>query len=467
MTDTASTIEEAVARVAGGESAAALATAHLAALERAGAQLNAVARLEPEEAKAAAERLDAVPLDQRGALHGASLAHKDLYARAGWRLEAGLKLLEGHRATATGPALAGLDAAGALDLARLNTVETALGGEGLNAHTGPVRNPWNPEHITGGSSSGSAAAVACGAVPAALGSDTGGSIRLPAAACGLVGLKPTAGLVGRSGVFALSATLDTVGPLTQTVRDAALMLNALAGHDPGDPQSVDRPPVDYLDGIEDGLKGLRIGIPDRYFFDPVAPAVGDRLAAAQDLLAAEGATVCQVAAPGFETANRLAQLIISVEGATQHASWLATRASEYGLVTRRRLMPGLFQSADAYLRALGHRATLARAALAGPFALVDALFLPTWTQEIPTIAAMELAVEQGGKAAEDIGHCARPVNMLGFPAISVPCGLTANGLPTGFQLVGPPFSEPMLLRMARGFERALDFRADARPQILV
>ncbi|MEM7487583.1 MAG: amidase [Pseudomonadota bacterium] len=467
MTDIAATIEEAVARVAAGERASALAGAHLAALDRAGAELNAVARLEPDAAEAAADRLDRLPPEKRGPLHGAPLAHKDLYAREGWRLDAGLKLISGHRAEATGAALAGLDAAGALDLARLNTVEAALGGEGLNAHTGPVRNPWNPDHITGGSSSGSAAAVASGAVPAALGSDTGGSIRLPAAACGLIGLKPTAGLVGRSGVFALSGTLDTVGPLTRTVRDAALMLDALAGHDPADPQSVHRPPVDHLAGIEDGLAGLRIGIPDRYFFDPVVAEVGARLDAARDLLSAEGAEIREVATPGFETANRLAQLIISVEAAAQHAPWLATRASEYGDVTRRRLMPGLFQSAGPYLRALAHRVDLAKAALAGPFAEVDALFLPTWTREIPTIADMERAVAQGGQAAEDTGHCARPVNMLGFPAISVPCGLTANGLPTAFQLVGRPFSEPMLLRMARGFERAFGFWTDAAPRVRV
>lgn len=466
-TKTARTIEEAVARVAEGELASDLASAHLAALKRVGEALNAVARLESEDALTAARRLDALPAARRGPLHGAPLAHKDLYGRAGWRLEAGLKVLRGHRAETTGPALAGLDAAGALDLGRLNTVEAALGAEGLNAHTGPVRNPWNPDHVTGGSSSGSAAAVASGAVPAALGSDTGGSIRLPAAACGLIGLKPTAGLVGRSGVFALSGSLDTVGPLTRSVRDAALMMNALAGVDPLDPQSVARPPVDHLDGIEKGLAGLRIGIPDRYFFDPVAPAVGDQLAAALELLSSEGADVRSVATPGFETANRLAQLIISVEAAAQHAPWLATRIMDYGPVTRRRLMPGLFQSAGPYLRALGHRAELSKAALAGPFAEVDALFLPTWPMEVPTIAEMELAVQQGGKAAEDTGHCTRPVNMLGFPTVAVPCGLTPNGLPAAFQLVGRPFSEPVLLRMARGFERAFEFWNDAQPQVQV
>ena len=467
MTERAPTVEDAVARIAAGERASDLAAAHLAALERVGAELNAVARLAPEAAMAQAAALDARPAAARGALAGAPLAHKDLYAREGWGLEAGLAILEGHVADRTSHPIARLDAADALDLGRLNTVEAAFGAEGLNAHAGPVRNPWNPAHVTGGSSSGSAAAVAAGAVPAALGSDTGGSIRLPAAACGLIGLKPTAGLVGRAGVFALSGSLDTVGPLTRTARDAALLMNALAGHDPGDPQSVARPAVDHLDGIEDGVKDLRIGVPRRYFFDPVAPAVADRLEAALAVFEGEGARLVPVDVPEIETANRLAMLIIAVEAAAQHARWLATRAAEYGPVTRRRLAPGLFQDAGAYLRALGQRARLARAALEGPFAEADMLFAPTWTTEIPTIAETERAVAEGGKAAEDIGHCSRPVNLLGFPAIVAPCGLTPNGLPAAFQLIGRPFAEPTLLRAARGFERSFAFAESARPAVRV
>ncbi len=465
MTALATTVEEAVARVVAGEPAADLAAAHLGALERVGAALNAVARLEPEAAMAQAAARDAAPAEARGALAGAPLAHKDLYARAGWPMEAGLAILKGHVAPETCVPIARLDAAGALDLGRLNTVEAALGAEGLNAHTGPVRNPWNPEHVTGGSSSGSAAAVAAGAVPAALGSDTGGSIRLPAAACGLIGLKPTAGLVGRTGVFALSGSLDTVGPLTRTVRDAALLVNALAGHDPADPQSLARPAVDHLDGIEDGLAGLRIGVPRTYFFDPVAPAVMERLDEALALLAAEGAALVPVEAPGVETANRLAMLIIAVEAAAQHARWLATRAMEYGPVTRRRLAPGLFQDAGAYLRALGQRARLASAMLDGPFAEADLLFAPTWTTEIPRIDEIERQVAGGGRAAEDTGHCSRPVNLLGFPAVAVPCGVTRNGLPAGFQLIGRPYAERLLLRAARGYERARDFWRDASPAV--
>ncbi|SEA82114.1 amidase [Rubrimonas cliftonensis] len=468
MTAPAATVEEAVARVASGESRAALARTHLDALEAAGAALNAVARLERDAALARAAELDAAARDGRpsaGPLDGAPLAHKDLYARAGWRLEAGSSILAGNVASDTATACARLDTAGALDLGRLNTVEFALGAEGLNAHTGPVRNPWNPAHVTGGSSSGSAAAVAFGAVPAALGSDTGGSIRLPAAACGLIGLKPTAGLVGRSGVFPLSGSLDTVGPLTRTVRDAALMLNALACFDAGDPQSARRAPRDHLAGVEDGLRGLRIGVPRGYFFAPLAPAVEDAHEAALRLLEAEGAALVPVETPGIETANRLTMLIIAVEAAAQHAPWLAARAADYGPVTRRRLCAGLFQDAGAYLRALGRRASLLRAILSETFADIDLLYAPTWTIEIPTIAEAEAAAGGSSPMIEDLGHCSRPVNFLGLPAVTAPCGLTPNGLPAAFQLIGRPFAEPTLLRAARGFERARRFLEDHAPAL--
>jgi aspartyl-tRNA(Asn)/glutamyl-tRNA(Gln) amidotransferase subunit A len=421
--------------------------ATLSALSRAGAELNAVARLERATAQAQAEAADAALAEGSAApLLGVPLAHKDLYGRAGWVLEAGSAILRGHVATRTAFACAGLDRAGALDLGRLNTVEFALGAEGLNAHTGPVRNPWNPDHVTGGSSSGPAAAVACGAIAGTLGSDTGGSIRMPSAACGLVGLKPTAGLVSRAGVFALSGSLDTVGPMTRTVTDAALMLSALAGHDPADPQSVARTPVDYSATLEDGLRGLRIE-------------------EALSLLVVEGAVLVPVDLPGIEIANRLNMLITGVEGATQHAAWLATRAGDYGPVTRMRMIAGLFQPAGAYLRALERRGSLLAETLDGALSQADMLFTPTWPVEVPRIDAAEAAVLPGGTGAEDLGHCVRPVNFLGLPAIALPAGVTANGLPTGFQLIGRPFSEALLLRAARAHERAFAFWEDNRPAI--
>lgn len=442
--------------------------ATLDALSQAGSRLNAVARLEPEAAHVQAKAADAAL--QTGSasgtpLLGVPLAHKDLYGRQGWVLEAGSAILRGNVATQTAFACTALDRAGALDLGRLNTVEFALGGEGLNAHTGPVRNPWNPDHVTGGSSSGPAAAVACGAVAGALGSDTGGSIRMPAAACGLVGLKPTAGLVSRAGVFALSGSLDTVGPMTRTVTDAALMLAALAGHDPSDPQSIARPPVDYAVTLEDGLHGLRIGVPRHYFNDPVAPEVALRMEEALTLLGVEGGTLVPVDLPGIDIANRLNMLIIGVEAATQHAAWLAARAGDYGPVTRMRMVAGLFQPAGAYLRALERRASLLTETLDGALSQVDMIFAPTWPIEVPRIDTAEASVLPGGTGAEDLGHCVRPVNFLGLPAIALPAGLTANGLPTGFQLIARPFSEALLLRAGRAHERAFGFWQDHRPAI--
>ena len=446
--------------------AAEVSVATLDALSQAGARLNAVARLEPEATQAQAEAADAArPTGSApdAPLLGVPLAHKDLYGRQGWVMEAGSTILRGHVATQTAFACTALDRAGALDLGRLNTVEFALGAEGLNAHTGPVKNPWNPEHVTGGSSSGAAAAVACGAIAGALGSDTGGSIRMPSAACGLVGLKPTAGLVSRSGVFALSGSLDTVGPLTRTVTDAALMLAALAGHDPADPQSIARPPVDYTATLEDGLHGLRIGVPRHYFDDPLSPEVALRMDEARTLLQGEGGILVPVDLPGIDIANRLNMLIIGVEAATQHAAWLATRAGDYGPVTRMRMVAGLFQPAGAYLRALERRASLLAETLTGALSQVDMIFAPTWPIEVPRIDAAEASVLPGGTGAEDLGHCVRPVNFLGLPAIALPAGLTANGLPTGFQLIGRPFSEALLLRAARAHERAFAFWQDHRP----
>lgn len=447
-------------------SAVELAERHLAALGSLAGQLNSVARLEPDAALAQARAVDAglARGEDPPPLAGVPMAHKDLYARAGWVLEAGSKILEGHVARATGAAVRALDAAGAVDLGRLNTVEFALGPDGRNVHTGPVLNPWATDRVPGGSSSGSGTSVAAGAIPAALGSDTGGSIRLPAAACGLVGLKPTAGLIGRSGVFPLSGSLDTVGPLCRTVRDAALLTQVMAGHDPDDPQSVRRPPADLMSGIEDGLQGLKIGVAEDYFFDPLAPALADEMATAAALLQAEGAAISRVAFPGIELANRLNVVIINVEAAAQHRAWLATRALEYAPETLGRMAAGLFVTGAAYVAALGHRARLLRAALDGPFAEVDAVMAPVWPFEPPLIADDGTSP---GARIEDTGHCTRPFNYLGLPAVTLPCGLGPRGVPVGFQLVGRPFAEATILRAARGYERARRFFEEHRPQVAV
>ena len=464
------TVEQAVAGVANGEfSVTELLTSQTNALEKLNPQLNALARLETEHAQAAATIADALPANARGPLHGAVLAHKDLYMREGWAIEAGSRIMNGHVADRTSFAISALDRAGAIDFGRLNTVEFALGISGHNEITGHVRNPWNPDHIAGGSSSGSAAAVASGCVPAALGSDTGGSIRLPAAACGLVGLKPTFGLVSRSGVFPLSESLDTVGPLTRTVCDAALILQAISGHDLTDPHSVNRPPVNYLADIEQGAVGVRLGIPETYFSDDTDDEVLGLTDTARGILEAEGATIKSTPIDErMRDANGLTTLIITAEGAAIHRRWLETRAADYGSQTLARLMPGLFIDAASYLTALDFRKRFATHILRTTFRDVDLLLTPLWPTPIPRIDETDVGADEGfSELIMQSARNTRPFNFLGFPAMVIPCGFTRNGLPCAIQLVARPFEEAMLLRIARAFEREVEFPGGRKPAVSV
>ena len=434
--------------------------ATLDAFDVIGTELNAVARTEREAALAQATQLDRLNAAeaQRRPLFGAVLAHKDLYSRKDWELRAGSSIVHGAAEVTAAP-LKKLDRAGAVDCARLNTVEFALGVTGHNSITGDVKNPWNPVHLPGGSSSGSAAAVAAGIVPAALGSDTGGSVRIPAAACGLVGLKPTAGLVGRSGVFPLSFSLDTVGPLTRTVRDNALVLRTIAGHDVADPASIDAAIPDYLQTIEGGVVGLRIGVPQNYFFDVLDEPTAVILERVRKLLAGSGAQIKPVQVEHIEHANRLCTLIIAVEGAGVHRDWLQTRAADYGAQTRARLMTGLYVPAEAYVRALDFRLRFMRHALSSVFREVDVLLVPMLPRIPPTLAEFDLGSNPAyAEMVVAFGRCSRPFNMLGFPAISLPCGFADTGLPVAMQLVARPFEEALLLRAARAVERELDLK---------
>lgn len=461
--------EQAEGLRAGDFTSSALTASTIEGLENLGRRLNALARSEPdhamEQAAAADGRLRAGAAC--GPLTGIPLAHKDLYLREGWTIEAGSRPLKGVVARETAQVCQLLDEAGSVDCARLNTVEFALGTTGHNEITGHVRNSWNPDYITGGSSSGSATAVAAGLVPAALGSDTGGSVRLPAAACGLAGLKPTFGLIGRSGVVPVSHSLDTVGPLTRTVRDCAIVLQAIAGHDGKDPGSAEVEIPDYLAEIEDGVEGLRIGIPNNYFLDPLDHDVGAAFEGARKAFAALGATERGVTVEQVELANRVTTAIIAVEAATTHSGWLKSRAGDYGPQTLGRLMTGLFVPAEAYLRALEFRRRFTRQTLDSVFREVDLLLTPMWPYRLPTIEEADLS---GNPGFSDFviasGHCSRPANLLGFPAITVPAGLCSNGLPIGVQLIGRPFEEALLLRAARAFERERRFW-DQKPPVSV
>ena len=287
----------------------------VSALDGLGRELDATVFLDPEFSHNQARSLS--DGDKNLPLFGVPLAHKELYGRkqagAVWPDEGGSKSCKGQMATKTATVIDKLDTAGAVDCGRLVSVEYALGVTGHNAYAGTPKNPWNREYICGGSSSGSAAVVAGGIVAGALGSDTGGSIRLPAAACGLVGIKPTQGLVSRSGIFPLSTSLDTAGPLTRSVEDGALILNAITGYDATDAMSVDAKKIDYTKNLDAGLKGLRIGLPERYFLEGSDSDIADKIAAVFDRLNQLGANGHTIEIKGIEHTNPLNVLLIATE----------------------------------------------------------------------------------------------------------------------------------------------------------
>jgi aspartyl-tRNA(Asn)/glutamyl-tRNA(Gln) amidotransferase subunit A len=439
----------------------------LARLERIGPLLNAVAALDAEGALKAAQAADSeiAAGRRRGPLHGIPLAHKDMYFRRGRVSGCGSRINARFVPQVTATALERLDAAGALDLGRLNMVEFAYGPTGHNEITGPVRNPWNPAHVTGGSSSGSGSSVAARLVYGALGSDTGGSIRFPAACCGLFGPKPTYGRVSRYGAMPLSFSLDHVGPLARTVTDGALLLQAIAGHDPKDATTRARAVPDYTAGIEGGAKGLRIAVPTNYFYDRIEPEVERLVRASLDLYRKLGAEIVPVEAPGIENANELTSLIIGAEAAAYHSRWLATRRGDYGKQTLSRLLGGLMVPATRYLEAQSLRGVMLKAFVAAVFDRADVLHVPMLPIPVPTIEETDLGAGPGYLELMTLfGRNSRVFNYLGLPAFSVPCGFTAGGLPASFQLVGRPFAEAQLFRAARAYERETAWSKTAPPE---
>lgn len=438
----------------------------LARIERHGARLNAIAGIDPADARAQARRADEdlAAGHLRGPLHGVPLAHKDMYYRKGRPCAHGSRIRADFVPDHTATALERLDAAGALDIARLNMVEFALGVTGHNDITGTPRNPWNEAHVPGGSSSGSGVAVAARLVPAALGSDTGGSIRLPAACCGVVGLKPTYGRISRHGAMPLSFSLDTIGPLTRTVEDAALLLQVMAGHDPMDPLSADEPVPDYRAGIADGVRGLRIAVPENYLYDPVTDEIRALMDQSLEVFRSLGATIVPVTIARIEAANDLTILIIACEGASFHAKWLRERAQDYGRYTIARFLNGMLYPAVHYIEALRARRAMLEAFAEAVFERADLLHVPTLPYPVPTIEESDLAANPGFIEYIGIfGHCVRPFNLLGLPSLSLPAGLTASGLPSAFQLVGRPFDEATVLRAGRAYERETQITDQAPP----
>jgi aspartyl-tRNA(Asn)/glutamyl-tRNA(Gln) amidotransferase subunit A len=437
-----------------------LVRACLARIERTQPALNTFLGVEAEDALAAARVADAELARgrPRGPLHGVPLAHKDMFYRAGKLCTCGSLIRRDWRPDVTCTLLERLDAAGAITVGRLNMNEFATGPHGLNQHTGHCRNPWNPAHITGGSSSGSGAAVAARQVFGALGSDTGGSVRLPAAFCGVVGLKPTYGRVSRFGMLPLSFSTDQAGPLTRTVRDAARVLGLIAGHDPRDPTSSREPVPDYEARLGRPIRGMRIGLPANYYTDGVTGPVRAALQAAQGVFAGLGAELREVRLPDHDLAYPLATLLTRTEGAAAHQAWLHERPQDYSPQVRARLMIGLFVPASRYLDALRLRGAVLQAVMEQVFSQVDVLLVPGTSFPAPPIAQVDVGDSPGFlELLAAIGRCTLPANYLGLPALALPIGFSPEGLPLSGQLIGRPFGEARLLQLGDAYQRSTDW----------
>ncbi len=385
----------------------------------------------------------------RSPLHGVPVGLKDIIDLEGEVTTCHSKILLENRRAADAAVVARLRAAGAIFPAKLATHEFAIGGPAFDLPFPPARNPWNPAHHPGGSSSGSGSAVASGMLPVALGTDTGGSVRHPASHCGIVGLKPTYGLVSRRGVFPLAFTLDHVGPMTRSVEDCALLLSAIAGHDPGDPGSAAHGPEDFARLLGAGLKGLRIGFV-RHFFEQDQPAEAEMAAAihnAARVLAAEGAVVRDVVLPPLAEFAGVNRTILLSEAGAIHEPWLRERPGDYAHVTRRRLLPGAFVSGPDYVQAQRRRRQLI-AAVEAAFADCDVLL---------TASSMETACRIDDHEAVERTYprqARTPFNVTGHPAVALPAGLSSAGMPLSIQLIGRYFGDAALLGAAAGWERA-------------
>jgi len=421
--------------------------------------LNAFMAIEAEAALVAADAADAALAKggNRGPLHGVPLAHKDMYYDEGRVVTCGSKIRRDFVATTTSTALQRLRDAGSVRLGSLQMAEFAYGPTGHNSHYGPVHNPWAYDRITGGSSSGSGSAVAARLTFAALGSDTGGSIRLPAHFCGVTGLKTTYGRISRAGAMPLSQSLDTVGPLAQSAEDCALLLGLMAGPDPWDPTAVSGPLPDYAAAAREPLRGVRIGVPTAFYVDDLDPEVADILDETVAVLKREGALIFQVELPDQRQLTAACQLVLAVEAAAFHKRWLIERPQDYGPQVLMRLQNGLAIPGVSYLEAMRWRGPALAAHLAA-ISDVDAVIAPVAPVAAPTIAESDVGNSPDAEAViQRLTRFTRPINYLGLPSLAIPSGFTKSGLPVAMQLIGRSFDEAMLLRIGAAFQRATDF----------
>jgi aspartyl-tRNA(Asn)/glutamyl-tRNA(Gln) amidotransferase subunit A len=385
-----------------------------------------------------------------GSLHGVPMAHKDMYYRTGRVSACGSRIRSSEKAESTATVLRKLDAAGAIDVGGLAMVEFAMGPHGFNAHLPRSLNPWGHDRVPCGSSSGSGVAVASRMVYASLGSDTGGSVRCPAAANGVVGLLPTNELVSRRGTMPMSWSLDCVGPLTRTVRDAARILTEITGQESIEGTNS----KNYEEGIDGSLSGIRIGIDEGYFDQELDPDVHKVVAASLDVFRQAGASVIRVKVPkSVSVASDLHPLVMKAEGSANHRLWKRTRNAEYSPEVGKRLEAGFFIPATDYINALQFRVFALEDFLETVFSEVDVLHTPLLP--IPTPKIEQTAYSNGPnylKMVVALTRNTKVINFLGLPALSVTCGYTSDGMPTSFQLVGRPLAESLLLRLGHRYQ---------------
>ena len=417
-------------------------------------QLNAFLLVTERQALAdarAAER--AIAAGRRGALLGIPVAYKDIYETAGVRTTAHSRILADNVPTEDAETVRRLRAAGAVMLGKLATHEFAIGGPAFDLPWPPARNPWDTRRFTGGSSSGSGAAVAAGLALGALGSDTGGSIRLPAAYCGIAGLKPTPGLVSRRGVIPLAPSLDTAGPMAWTAEDCAILLDGLAGHDALDPASVPGPAVSYASGLDASLQGVRVGLLRRFYEHdvPGAPEVMQMMTRAAATFRSLGCRVEEAALPSVQEYNAVGRVIISSEAYALHEATLKSRLSDFSRVFRVRVLAGALIRAADYIAAQRRRTDLI-SETARVFERFDVLIAP------PTSGAAPLLTEQRPDDGFSRPLLTTVANVAAIPSLVVCGGFTATGLPLGLEIMGPAWGDAMVLRVGHQFEQAAGLR---------
>jgi len=432
------------------------ATDLLRRIERLDKDLNAYVTVTAERALADARAAEAaLERGDAGPLAGIPIAYKDLYATKGIRTTAGSALLADWVPDFDCTCVARLQRAGMVMLGKLITHEFAFGIQFPGHRFPPARNPWNHDHVPGGSSSGSGAALAAGLTVGSLGSDTGGSIRGPAAFCGITGLKPTYGRVSRAGVVTLSWTLDHTGPMARSAEDCAFMLQALAGHDPADPASGRAPVADYLASLEGGVKGLEVGVVRDYFFEGVEAETVAAFERALGELGRLGATVREVRIPSIHAAPSFMVIMLS-EAFAYHERDLRERPQLYGEVLREKLMAGGLFRGDEYVQAQRLRAQL-REDTARAFEQVDLLVTPTVLGPAPAFSTV--LDPDFPFAKSNMG----PFNMTGLPTLALPTGFSSSGLPLSFQISGRPFDEATVLRAGHAYQRATDWHRRRPP----